>query len=156
MKARVEFSFYFSLLMPIFSSMRWSKASRRSSHRRLKGLALLYLCLFGWILVLAYSGNLPSQLSAIPYYDKFGHVILYGVATYLGQRLFHRFTLRLGRYRLSMWVVAFSIWTLIEEGAQSFAPTRSLDAMDLVCSALGIGIGYWLAARELSRQGSSS
>lgn len=120
------------------------------SQPRLKWLALIYAALFGWILVLAYTGNLPSQLAVIPYYDKVGHVILYGVATYLGHRLLHRFTLRLGPYHLSLWVLAFGGWTLVEEGAQFFAPTRSLDALDLVCSILGIGIGYWCAKQQLS------
>ncbi|WP_299485743.1 hypothetical protein [Acaryochloris sp. IP29b_bin.137] len=121
------------------------------SQPRLKWLALIYAALFGWILVLAYTGNLPSQLAVIPYYDKFGHIILYGVATYLGHRLLHRFTFRLGHFRLPLWVIAFSTWTLAEEGAQFFAPTRSLDALDLVCSALGIGTGYWLAKQQLSQ-----
>lgn len=121
------------------------------SHLRLKYLALIYASLFSVLLALAYTGNLPSQLSVIPYYDKVGHVILYGIASYLGHRLLHRFTLRLGRYRIPLWVLAFSGWTLVEEGGQFFAPTRSLDAMDLVCSGLGISIGYWLAKKEVSR-----
>lgn len=131
-------------------------SSQLRSQPRLKGLALLYAALFGWILVLAYTGNLPSQLAVIPYYDKLGHVILYGVAAYLGHRLLHPFTLRLGRYRLPLWVLAFSGWTLAEEGAQFFAPTRSLDALDLVCSGLGILMGYWLAQQQLARQPDSS
>ncbi|BDM82230.1 hypothetical protein AM10699_50940 [Acaryochloris marina MBIC10699] len=107
-------------------------------------------------MVLAYTGNLPSQLAIIPYYDKLGHVILYGLAAYLGHRLLHPFTLRLGRYRLPLWVLAFSGWTLAEEGAQFFAPTRSLDALDLVCSVLGILVGYWLARHQLSQHSGAS
>ena len=131
-------------------------SSKLRSHSRLKWLALLYAALFGWILVLAYTGNLPSQLAVIPYYDKLGHVILYGLAAYLGHRLLHPFTLRLGRYRLPLWVLAFSGWTLAEEGAQFFAPTRSLDALDLVCSVLGILVGYWLARHQLSQHSGAS
>lgn len=131
-------------------------SSKLRSHSRLKWLALLYAALFGWILVLAYTGNLPSQLAVIPYYDKLGHVILYGLAAYLGHRLLHPFTLRLGRYRLPLWVLAFSGWTLAEEGAQFFAPTRSLDALDLVCSVLGILVGYWLAQHQLTQHSDAS
>lgn len=120
------------------------------SQLRLKYIAITYAVFFGVILVLAYTGNLPSQLSIIPDYDKWGHVILYGIASYLGHRFLHQFTFRLGRYRLSLWVLTFSGWTLVEEGVQFFAPTRSLDALDLVCSGLGIAIGYWLANRALS------
>lgn len=118
---------------------------------RLKWLACFYAILFGLLLVLAYTGNLPSQLAVIPYYDKVGHVILYGVAAYLGHRVLHRFTLRFGCYRLPLWILVFSGWTLAEEGAQFFAPTRSLDALDLVCSVFGIVIGYWLARKQISQ-----
>lgn len=131
-------------------------SSNLRSQPRLKWLALLYAVLFGGILVLAYTGNLPSQLAVIPYHDKLGHVILYGLAAYLGHRLLHPFTLRVGRYRLPLWVLAFSGWTLAEEGAQFFAPTRSLDALDVVCSMLGILIGYWLAKQQLSQQPDAS
>ncbi len=131
-------------------------SSNLRSQPRLKWLALLYAVLFGGILVLAYTGNLPSQLAVIPYYDKLGHVILYGLAAYLGHRLLHPFTLRVGRYRLPLWVLGFSGWTLAEEGAQFFAPTRSLDALDVVCSMLGILIGYWLAKQQLSQQPGAS
>lgn len=131
-------------------------SSKLRSHSRLKWLALLYAALFGWILVLAYTGNLPSQLAVIPYYDKLGHIILYGLAAYLGHRLLHPFTLRLGHYRLPLWVLAFSGWTLVEEGVQFFAPTRSLDALDLVCSVLGILMGYRLAQYQLSQHPEAS
>lgn len=127
-------------------------SSQLRSQIRLKGLALIYASLFGIIVVLAYTGNLPAQLAIIPYYDKFGHVILYGVAAYLGHRLLSRFVFKLGRYRLPVWVLSFTIWTFVEEGMQFFAPTRSLDLMDLVCSVLGIVMGYGLAQRELGRQ----
>lgn len=126
------------------------------SQIRLKGLALIYASLFGLSLVLAYTGNLPAQLAVIPNYDKFGHVILYGIAAYLGHRLLSRFVLKLGRYRLPFWVLSFTAWTLVEEGMQFFASTRSLDPVDLVCSVFGIGMGYGLAQRELSRQNSCS
>ncbi|XGV97867.1 MAG: hypothetical protein ACAF41_02830 [Leptolyngbya sp. BL-A-14] len=51
-------------------------------------LAALYATTFLVTLFLAYTGNLPPQFSQIPYYDKIGHVVLYGVAVYLGHRVF--------------------------------------------------------------------
>jgi polysaccharide biosynthesis protein VpsQ len=112
-------------------------------------LGLLYAAMFGLLLVVAYTGNLPPQLAMIPNYDKPGHLILYGFATYLGHRVLR--WRRIGRFYLPVWVVAFGSFTLIEEGLQAFSPHRSLDGLDLVMSFLGIGLGYWLAERELAR-----
>lgn len=50
-------------------------------------LAALYAAAFLVVLLLAYTGNSPPQLSRIPFYDKIGHVVLYGIATYLGHRV---------------------------------------------------------------------
>ncbi|MBW4692455.1 MAG: VanZ family protein [Lyngbya sp. HA4199-MV5] len=110
-------------------------------------VAGLYASLFLITLFLAYTGNLPSQLGRIPFYDKIGHVVLYSMATYLGQRV-------LGDRRIRLWAIAvplfpflFAIGTVTEELLQMFSPNRTLDAIDLVASGLGIVLGYWLAAR---------
>ncbi|MEM6424928.1 MAG: hypothetical protein AAF728_07195 [Cyanobacteria bacterium P01_D01_bin.128] len=50
-------------------------------------MGLLYLLIFLITLALAYTKNLPAYLAAIPYYDKTGHILLYCIATYLGQRM---------------------------------------------------------------------
>ncbi|MEO0377764.1 MAG: hypothetical protein AAF329_24840 [Cyanobacteria bacterium P01_A01_bin.17] len=112
-------------------------------------LGLLYAAAFGVLLVVAYTGNLPPQLAIIPNYDKPGHLILYGIATYLGHRVLR--WRRIGRFHLPLWVIAFGSFTLVEEGLQAFSPNRSFDGLDLVMSFLGVGLGYWLAERHLSR-----
>ncbi|MGB7414952.1 MAG: hypothetical protein WA902_12160 [Thermosynechococcaceae cyanobacterium] len=112
-------------------------------------LGLLYAALFGIILVLAYSGNLPPQLAIIPNYDKPGHLILYGTATYIGHRVLR--WRRIGRFNLPLWVILFGSFTLIEEGLQAFSPNRTFDGLDLIMSFLGVGLGYWLAERDLAR-----
>ncbi|MGF1600635.1 MAG: hypothetical protein ACFCU8_01225 [Thermosynechococcaceae cyanobacterium] len=112
-------------------------------------LGLLYTALFGVILVLAYSGNLPPQLAIIPNYDKPGHLILYGVATYLGHRVLR--WRRVGQLYLPLWVIIFGSFTLFEEGLQAFSPNRTFDGLDLIMSFLGVGLGYWLAERDLAR-----
>lgn len=110
-------------------------------------LGLIYAALFSILLVVAYTGNLPPQLAIIPNYDKPGHLIIYGMATYLGHRALR--WRRFGRFRLPLWVIAFGSFTLIEEGLQAFSPNRSFDGLDLVMSFLGVGLGYWLAEKHL-------
>lgn len=110
----------------------------------------IFAALFLVILVMAYTGNLPVQLAAIPHYDKPGHLILYAVAAYLGHRILQRRRIRVGGMRLPFWILIFGTFTVIEEVLQGLSPNRSLDALDLIFSGLGIALGYGLAERENS------
>ncbi|XHX80444.1 MAG: VanZ family protein [Stenomitos frigidus ULC029] len=110
-------------------------------------LAALYACLLALILLLAYTGTLPSQLGRIPFYDKVGHLVLYGIATYLGHRVLQYRRLRLGTIALPLFPFLFAIGALTEELLQVFSPNRTLDAIDLIASFLGIILGYWLAEK---------
>jgi hypothetical protein len=108
-------------------------------------LGLLYSLIFGAILMFAYLGKLPGFLSHM---DKPGHVILYGIFTWLGHRAFPQ--QRLGRWPL--FPLGFGLFTLVEELSQSLSPHRTLDVGDLVCSFAGIAIGYSLAQWQIRRQ----
>jgi VanZ family protein len=110
-------------------------------------LAALYASLMLLILLLAYTGNLPSQLNRIPFYDKGGHLVLYGIATYLGHRVLQYRHLRLGTIALPLFPFLFAIGALTEELLQVFSPNRTLDAIDLIASSLGIILGYWLSEK---------
>jgi VanZ family protein len=114
-------------------------------------IGLLYAGLFLITLHLAYTGNLPPALIAIPFYDKVGHVVLYAIPTYLGQWIFNfrQFTLLQRRY--SLWTSLFMLFTMTEEAAQAFSPNRTFSYVDLLCSLTGIGLGYWLADWVRSR-----
>jgi polysaccharide biosynthesis protein VpsQ len=110
--------------------------------------AFFYATLFLITLLLAYTGNLPSQFNQIPYYDKAGHVILYAIAIYLGQRLLNYRKICLFGITMPLWVLLFGLFTYVEEGIQAFSPNRTLDGMDLICSTIGLLVGYWLAERS--------
>ncbi|MBD2256765.1 hypothetical protein [Pseudanabaena sp. FACHB-2040] len=116
--------------------------------RSLTILALLYLALFLTILWLAYTDQLPAFLGDIPAHDKIAHVVLYAVAAYLGHRIcrYHRFSLA-GR-QIPTFPALFTLFTVSEELGQFLAPSRSLDAIDLVASFAGIVLGWWLAERN--------
>lgn len=118
-----------------------------ASQLRWRLLAGLYASFLLVTLFLAYTGNLPSQLGRIPFYDKIGHLVLYSIATYLGQRVFSDRRFRLGAIALPMFPALFAIGTVTEELLQMLSPNRTLDAIDLVASFFGITLGYWLAAR---------
>jgi polysaccharide biosynthesis protein VpsQ len=112
-------------------------------------LALTYGSLFLFILFLAYTGNLPTWFTQIPYYDKAGHVFLYAAATYLGHRVLRGRAIVLWNIpRLPLFPIVFGLWTVTEELLQGFSPNRTLDAMDLVCSLIGVTLGWWLVERR--------
>ncbi|PSB35606.1 hypothetical protein C7B82_00990 [Stenomitos frigidus ULC18] len=110
-------------------------------------LAALYATTFLVTLFLAYTGNLPPQFSQIPYYDKIGHVVLYGVAAYLGHRVLGYRRVNLLTIAVPLFPLLFAIGTVTEELLQTFSPNRTLDAIDLIASFCGITLGYWLSER---------
>jgi VanZ family protein len=120
-----------------------------SSHRFTLGniFTWLYFALIGGVLVMAYRNALPPQLEYIPYYDKIGHMLIYGVAAYLGERWVRHRRFRLLGVRLPLFVTLFSLFVVAEELVQYFSPHRNLDPGDLVMDAIGIAIGTALAMR---------
>ena len=116
-----------------------------SAQRRWKLIGLVYLAVFSIILALAYQGALPSILTQN---DKLAHVVLYGIATFVGHQAFQ------GRSiyrRIPLFPTAFTIFTVLEESAQAWSPDRTFDVEDLVASFIGIGIGYWSARSVLNK-----
>lgn len=109
-------------------------------------LAVGYGLFFLITLWAAYSNHLPlSLLSQVPYYDKFGHVILYCIPSYLGHRLCQQKHFKARGGFLPIFPALFALFTVTEELIQGFSPYRTLDPGDLVCSFMGIALGYWLA-----------
>ncbi|NJR50965.1 MAG: VanZ family protein [Leptolyngbyaceae cyanobacterium CSU_1_3] len=108
------------------------------------------------ILFFAYNGNLPAILTQN---DKLAHFVLYGTGAFLGHRSCNRRHVRLIGYGLPLFPLLFALFTLGEELAQAFSPNRSLDALDLIASFIGIAIGSWLAQgkpKQPSKSGDNS
>lgn len=123
--------------------------SLQTSHWRWKTLAFLYCAVFLTILILAYTGNLPPVLTGN---DKLGHVVLYGIATYLGHQVLHRRQINLFDRQLPLFPFLFGVFTVVEELLQSLSPNRTLDVIDIIASFVGILLGYWLAERENNKK----
>ena len=100
-------------------------------------------------MILAYLGKLPTQyLLGFPYADKIGHVVLYCIAAFVGHRVLkQRHTIFLG-CPIPLFPMLFGLFTVVEEGLQGLAPNRTLDAVDLVASLIGVLLGYWLAEKR--------
>lgn len=92
------------------------------------------------ILVLAYSKGIPNEIAYIPYYDKIGHLLLYGLFAYVIHRASNRRTIR----GIPIGIAAFTIFTIIEEYLQSFSANRTASISDLIFSLIGITAIYFI------------
>ncbi|MBT9315022.1 VanZ family protein [Leptothoe spongobia] len=118
-----------------------------ASQRHIAWLAAGYGSLFLLILWAAYTNNLPNALlGKIPYYDKIGHVVLYATASFLGHRVLNRRHFK-GLRWLPVFPSLFGLVMTAEEIVQGMSPYRTLDSLDLVCSLMGVMLGYCLAQR---------
>lgn len=116
----------------------------------MKWLAALFGLFILLIIVLADRGQLGilGWLDRIPFGDKIGHFVLYGILTLLLDLALFRSLPRLDRRLLSL-RIAFILALLIglEEFSQIFFPNRSFDLVDLAFSYLGVFFFSWLALR---------
>lgn len=118
-----------------------------------KILALLFFAFILTIIVGADNGTLSTVLRGIydfPGGDKIGHVVLYGIMSFLLARAFPQ-PLKLGRIPIPISVIALVVFAAAEEYTQQFFSTRTADLVDLACSFLGIAAGAWLASLPKSR-----
>ena len=88
-------------------------------------------------------------INRIPYGDKFGHFILYGILTLLVNLAFIRSHSNISP-SLIVLRAAFILALLIglEEYSQQFFPSRTADWVDLVFSYLGVIFFSWLVLRK--------
>ncbi len=133
----------FSLVVPVDITM---KKSAFTSPRLPWILATIgFMAILATILWFAYHGNLPPLLTKN---DKLAHLVLYGIAAFLGHRALNRRHIKKFGCSVPLFPFLFSLFTLGEELAQGLSPNRSLDMIDLIASFAGIALGYYLAQRN--------
>jgi VanZ family protein len=106
-----------------------------------KRIAILFSLFILLIIVLADLGKLGilGFLNSIPYADKAGHLILYGILTLLLDLTFIRARPDLNRRSIVLrtaWILALAIG--IEEYSQRFFANRTFSLLDLIFSYLGV------------------
>ena len=117
----------------------------------MKWVAILFSVLIVIIIVLADMGALPSALRSadwLPYGDKAGHFILFGLLTlFIDLALFRSFLP--GRSRLVAIIVGLVLAVLIglEEFSQQFFADRTFSLLDLAAGYLGVIFFSWLGLR---------
>ncbi len=116
----------------------------------IKWAAVLFALFIVLIIVLADAGKLGilAFLNQIPFGDKAGHFILYGILVLLiNLSLFRSFPSQ-SRVRITLISsVILAVLIGLEEFSQQFFAKRSFDLVDLTFSYLGVIFFSWLGIK---------
>ncbi|HSL30858.1 MAG TPA: VanZ family protein [Anaerolineales bacterium] len=116
----------------------------------MKWLAILFALFIGIIILLANTGHLASLdfLQIIPYSDKAGHFLLYGIlALLINLTLFRSYP---QGHRIWIAVSSSAVLALLiglEEWSQQLFVNRTFSFADLGASYLGVIFFAWVAVR---------
>lgn len=115
----------------------------------MKWLTLLFTLFIVLIIVLADMGKLGALfLTRIPYADKAGHFVLYGIlALLINLTLFRSLPLRSRTWGAVISGLILASLIGIEEFSQQYFSNRTFSLSDLTASYLGVSFFSWLALR---------
>jgi polysaccharide biosynthesis protein VpsQ len=121
----------------------------------MKWLTILFTLFLLLIIVLADTGNLGvfGSLYRIPYADKAGHFILYGILALLTNLTLFRSLPNQNRIRVAViGSLVLIVLIGIEEFSQRSFSNRTFSLEDLGASYLGVIFFSWLAVRRARNQ----
>ncbi len=125
----------------------------------LKIAALGFLLFIFFITIAADAGQMPGVLKAMydfPNGDRVGHVMLYGILTFLLTSAYPK-RVKLGLRSIPLFSIVVLIFATVEECSQSLFASRTFDLIDLSCSCIGVLLGSlashrWWSASEKTEQ----
>ena len=122
-----------------------------SAARLIPIFALVFFLFILWIIVVTDSGRsnvLIDAVRAIPYGDKLGHLILFGV---LAALVSFSLTRQKKKYfGLPLGCALVLVFALLEELSQGFfTSTRTLDIGDVVADLVGIYYVAWMMQKRI-------
>ncbi|WP_293122703.1 VanZ family protein [Microcoleus sp. bin38.metabat.b11b12b14.051] len=103
---------------------------------------LVYFLIILSIMLVADMGLLVNFSLAHPPYDKVGHFILYGIASFLCHRATGKKMMSLFGYPIPFGPALFTIFTAGEETLQAILPNRTASIEDFLASFAGIIVFY--------------
>lgn len=112
----------------------------------------LFIC---YVIFAADTGQsifLAKQVRHLPFGDKAGHFILYGILAFLVNLALGNRQIQLARHHLLLGSVIVTTFAIGEEFTQIFLASRSFELADIMCDLLGIYVFGKLAVRVLIRE----
>ena len=116
----------------------------------MKWITILFALFILLIIALADTGNLGilKLANKLPYGDKAGHFILYGIlALLVDLTLFRSFPLRSPKLVAVACGLTLALLIGLEEFSQQFFAERTFSLRDLIASYLGLIFFSWLALK---------
>ncbi len=117
----------------------------------MKWLAILFTLFILLVIVLADAGVLNHYIGfiyEIPFADKLGHFILYGILTLLVDLALFRARPDQSRLRTAITCgLVLALLIGLEEFSQKDFPSRTFDLVDLTFSYLGVAFFSWVAIK---------
>lgn len=104
----------------------------------------VYLVIILSIMLVADLGILANFSLARPPYDKLGHFVLYGIASFLCHRATSKRMINILNYPIPFGPGIFTIFTAVEEMLQAILPNRTASIEDFLFSFGGIVVFYWI------------
>jgi glycopeptide antibiotics resistance protein len=114
--------------------------------RRAAVALVLFVAFLAGLVYLADTGHLHRLYVLaqwIPWGDKLGHLVLFGILSFLVNLLFHASKARLGPFTVLKGSALVAVVVTLEECSQLLFPSRTFDLGDLAADFIGI----WLAGR---------
>jgi len=116
-------------------------------------VAMSFIVFIVWVIYMADTDQVIiffRLVQVIPYGDKIGHVLLFGLLT-LAVIIVTRFnTITLRSSRLFIGTVIVSLFVVSEELSQHFISSRTLDVADLLADGIGI-VTFTMLAQYMNK-----
>ena len=116
----------------------------------MKWITILFTLFIILVIALADTGNLGilKLVNRLPYGDKAGHFILYGILALLADlTLFRSFPFQNPKRIAMISGLILALFIGLEEFSQRFFAERTFSYKDLIASYLGVIFFSWLALR---------
>ncbi|MCF7519017.1 VanZ family protein [Pseudoalteromonas sp. L21] len=104
-------------------------------------LAIGFFGFIGWVIYLANTGQKSvffDLVAAIPYGDKLGHFLLFGLLTLFINLAFKFKASVIGGFKIYWAALIVFTFVVLEEFSQYFIATRTFDLVDLLADLSGI------------------
>lgn len=119
----------------------------------IQGAMFTFLGFISWIIYSANTGQMNPfflLVQQIPYGDKIGHCILFGLLTLVVNYCLN--FKQLLKTKLLLGTVIVFIFAIVEELSQFYIPLRTLDIVDLIAGTFGIVLFDLISRSILKRK----
>lgn len=121
--------------------------------------AFLFTIFIAWVITQANLGSKSTLIAfagSLPYGDKIGHLVLFGILSALMIVAFQFKTLSYKKLKVPIGAIIVFSFAMLEEFSQLFFVNRNFDLLDLFADAFGIYLSVlitnWITTKSTNRQ----